>query len=65
MYILLDDILFDDMELRDDEGREFVYDGYDSSLEGTGAGMGAMGETWYVDSEELCTPDWCSFIMRA
>jgi hypothetical protein len=39
MYILLGDILFDDMELRDGGGSEFGYDGYDSALEGMGAGI--------------------------
>jgi hypothetical protein len=46
MYMLLDDKLLDDMELRDDEGSELAYDEYDSALEGVGAGMGVMGVSW-------------------
>jgi hypothetical protein len=48
MYMLLDDMWFDDMELRDDEGSEFAYVEYDSALEGIGAGMPVevMGESW-------------------
>jgi hypothetical protein len=45
MYILLDDMLFDDMEFRDDDGSELAYDGYDNAFEGIGAGMGAIGES--------------------
>jgi hypothetical protein len=36
----------DEIELREDEGSELAYDEYDIALEGIGAAMEVMGESW-------------------